>query len=30
LAFLEAVDYREIAEHMIEDYAEEEEEEATA
>ena len=27
LAFLGAVDYREIAEHMIEDYAEEEEEE---
>jgi len=26
LAFLAAVDYREIAEHMIEDYAEEEEE----
>ena len=27
LAFIDAVDYREIAEHMIEDYAEEEEEE---
>ena len=27
LAFLDAVNYREIAEHMIEDYAEEEEEE---
>jgi len=31
LAFLDAVNYREIAEHMIENYAEEEEEEeATA